>query len=176
MLDVPPLCVVTKSQTVKPGKGGAFNNLTVVDVKTKKKKTLRLRSDDKVEKIAMDKASKYSVLYIEGDLVHIMHLENFEQIELPIDLIPEKARAFIVDDMEIKVESFDGEPIVVHLPSTVRMRVEHTVQQVTGATAKVGAFKEGTLENGVKIMMPPFIQTDHEIDVCPVEWTYQGKA
>jgi elongation factor P len=170
------LAIVVKSQHVKPGKGGAFNTLELIELMSKKKKMLKLRSDDKVERTIMDKASKCTVLYTTDDLVHVMNSETFEQYEIDVQMVPEKCRPFLMDDIEITVESFEGKPVILTLPKAVKIKVKHAIDQKVGATAKVGAFKEGLLENGITIMIPPFIQTGAEIEVNPEDWEYVGKA
>ena len=148
----------------------------LVELKGRKKKNVRLRSDDKVERAELDKSAKFEILYTDGKIVHAMNSGTFEQVEIPLDLVPEKCRPFLLDNIEVTVSSYEGEPLIVTMPKSVPITVKHTVEQVKGATAKVGAFKEGTLDNDVVLMIPPFTEQGARIEVDPTTWEYVGKA
>jgi elongation factor P len=169
------LCQVTKSQMVKPGKGGAYNNLELAEVRRGRKRAVRLRSDEKVETATLGNPVLHTVLYEEGDVVHVMNAETFEQLELGKDLVAEAARPFLMDGSDISLQSIDGEVAVASLPKSVAVRVAHTDEMSKTAT-KDAVFKPATLENGLTVMVPQFIQTDSVIDVNPNDGTYVGKS
>ena len=160
------LAIVTKSQTVKPGKGGAFNNLELSTLLTKRKMVMRLRSDQTVERVGLDPSVKHTVLYIEGDTIHLMNSETFESIELATDIVNKEELPFVMDNQEIDVESYDGTPIGLLLPPKMRIEIKHTETQTKGAT-KDASTKPGILSNDVTIQIPPFVDTGDFVFVCP---------
>ena len=151
---------VLKTQHVKPGKGGAFNQLELKSVKKGTKLNERFRSSDTIERAILDD-KKFSFLYEDENNCHFMDQTNFEQIQISKKLIGEKSK-LLKENMEINLQFHEDEPLSVDLPSSVELKIETTDAAIKGQTAS-SSYKPATLENGIKIMVPPFINTDDKI-------------
>ena len=151
---------VLKAQHVKPGKGGAFNQVELKSVKKGTKLNERFRSSDTVERAILDE-KKFSFLYEDEINCHFMDQTNFEQIQISKKLIGEKSK-LLKENMEINLQFHEDEPLSVDLPSSVELKIETTDAAIKGQTAS-SSYKPATLENGIKIMVPPFINADDKI-------------
>ena len=151
---------VLKTQHVKPGKGGAFNQLELKSVKKGTKLNERFRSSDTIEKVILDD-KKFSFLYEDENNCHFMDQTNFEQIQISKSLLGEKSK-LLKENMEVIIQFHDDQPISVDLPSSVELKIETTDAAIKGQTAS-SSYKPATLENGIKIMVPPFISADDKI-------------
>ena len=151
---------VLKAQHVKPGKGGAFNQLELKSVKRGTKLNERFRSSDTVERAILDER-KFSFLYEDESSCHFMDQTNFEQIQINKKLIGEKSK-LLKENMEVNLQFHEDEPLSVDLPSSVELKIETTDAAIKGQTAS-SSYKPATLENGIKIMVPPFINSDDKI-------------
>jgi len=109
------LLAVAKRQHVKPGKGGAFVQLELKDIKTATKKNLRLRASDTVDAVQLDDPEPYRILYRENDIINIMHEENFEQLELNDEVVSPEKRQYLLDETVISIQSYEGLPILVEV-------------------------------------------------------------
>ena len=151
---------VLKTQHVKPGKGGAFNQVELKSVKKGTKLNERFRSSDSVEKAILDD-KKFSFLYEDESSCHFMDQTNFEQIRINKSLLGEKSK-LLKENMEVNVQFHDEQALSVDLPSSVELKIETTDAAIKGQTAS-SSYKPATLENGIKIMVPPFINADDKI-------------
>jgi len=151
---------VLKAQHVKPGKGGAFNQVELKSVKRGTKLNERFRSSDTVERAILDER-KFSFLYEDESSCHFMDQTNFEQIQINKKLIGEKSK-LLKENMEVNLQFHEDEPLSVDLPSSVELKIETTDAAIKGQTAS-SSYKPATLENGIKIMVPPFINPDDKI-------------
>tara|TARA_B100000029_G_scaffold356132_1_gene348972 strand:+ start:643 stop:1206 length:564 start_codon:yes stop_codon:yes gene_type:complete len=151
---------VLKTQHVKPGKGGAFNQVELKSVKKGTKLNERFRSSDTVEKAILDD-KKFNFLYEDENNCHFMDQTNFEQIQINKSLLGEKNK-LLKENMEVHVQFHDDAPISVDLPSSIELKIETTDAAIKGQTAS-SSYKPATLENGIKIMVPPFINSDDKI-------------
>ena len=151
---------VLKAQHVKPGKGGAFNQLELKSVKKGTKLNERFRSSDSVERAILDD-KKFNFLYEDENSCHFMDQTNFEQIQISKSLLGEKNK-LLKENMEVNVQFYEDLALSVDLPSSVELKVETTEVAIKGQTAS-SSYKPATLENGIKIMVPPFINTDDKI-------------
>ena len=151
---------VLKTQHVKPGKGGAFNQVELKGIKKGTKLNERFRSSDTVERAILDE-KKFSFLYEDENNCHFMDQTNFEQIQINKKLIGEKSK-LLKENMEVNLQFYEEEPLSVDLPSTVELKIETTDAAIKGQTAS-SSYKPATLENGIKIMVPPFINADDKI-------------
>ena len=167
------LWAVTRTQHTQPGKGGAYMQVEMKDVRVGTKTNVRFRSDEKVERVRLDQID-YQFLYKEGDALIFMHPETFEQISMVADVIGDSA-AFLQDGMIVKVESYEGDPITVSLPEQVTLTVVEADPVVKGQTA-ASSYKPAILDNGVRVMVPPFIETGNSIVVNTSEFTYVERA
>ena len=154
------LWAVLKTQHVKPGKGGAFNQVELKGIKKGTKLNERFRSSDTVERAILDE-KKFSFLYEDENNCHFMDQTNFEQIQINKKLIGEKSK-LLKENMEVNLQFHEDEPLSVNLPSSVELKIETTDAAIKGQTAS-SSYKPATLENGIKIMVPPFINADDKI-------------
>ena len=151
---------VLKTQHVKPGKGGAFNQVELKSIKKGTKLNERFRSSDAVERAVLDE-KKFSFLYEDENNCHFMDQTNFEQIQINKKLIGEKSK-LLKENMEVNLQFHEDEPLSIDLPSSVELKIETTDAAIKGQTAS-SSYKPATLENGIKIMVPPFINADDKI-------------
>ncbi|MBL1419446.1 MAG: elongation factor P [Alphaproteobacteria bacterium] len=167
------LFIAVKTQAVKPGKGGAFAQVELKSITCGTKLNERFRSSETVERVRLEQ-DDYTFLYAEGDMLVFMHVESYEQIELEAEFVGDRAK-FLQDGMKVVVESYDEKPIGIKLPDQVTLRIADTEPVVKGQTA-ANSFKPATLENGVRVTVPPFIKIDEMIVVDTNELTYLRRA
>ena len=151
---------VLKTQHVKPGKGGAFNQVELKSVKRGTKFNERFRSSDSVERAILDE-KKFNFLYEDENNCHFMNQNNFEQIAISKSLLGKKNK-LLKENMEVDIHFYDDQALTVELPATVQLKIETTDAAIKGQTAS-SSYKPATLENGIKIMVPPFINSDDKI-------------
>tara|TARA_Y100000741_G_C18105011_1_gene498432 strand:- start:97 stop:660 length:564 start_codon:yes stop_codon:yes gene_type:complete len=151
---------VLKAQHVKPGKGGAFNQVELKSIKKGTKLNERFRSSDSVEKAILDD-KKFNYLYEDENNCHFMDQVSFEQIEIDKSILGEKSK-LLKENMEVEVQFYEDQALSVELPSSVELKIETTDAAIKGQTAS-SSYKPATLENGIKIMVPPFINSDDKI-------------
>ena len=164
---------VLKTQHVKPGKGGAFAQVELKNIRNGSKLNERFRSADKVEKVRLEQKEQ-QFLYENDNSLYFMDQMTFEQIDLPTDIIADR-RPFLVEGMIVQIEYFEDEPLSVTLPEKVICKIKETEPTVKGQTAS-NSFKPATLENGFRISVPPFIQQDEEIVVSTQTLEYVERA
>ncbi len=164
---------VTKTQHVKPGKGGAFVQTEMKDIVSGTKLNERFRSEDSIERVRLDE-DECQLLYKTGDTYTFMNMSTFEQFELSSDTIGDSA-AFLQDNMLVQVSSYEGRLIGVVLPETVICEIAECEPVVKGQTA-TGSYKTAVLDNGVKIMVPPHIEVGMKIVVNTGTFEYVERA
>ncbi|HYV88542.1 MAG TPA: elongation factor P [Candidatus Polarisedimenticolia bacterium] len=162
-----------KIQHTQPGKGGAYLQVELKDVRVGTKLNERFRSSETVERVALDKHD-YQFLFADGDDYTLMDQETFEQIVVNGDLIGEPA-IFLQEGMKVTVESHEGEPLSVTLPDTVTMKIVEADPVVRGQTA-ASSYKPAKLENGVRVMVPPHIENGARIVVNTADSSYVERA
>jgi elongation factor P len=167
------LWTAVKVAHVKPGKGGAFAQIELRDIRDGTKLNERFRSSETVERVILDE-SECTFLYDDGDHLVFMHSETFDQISIKKDMVGERA-AFLQDGMIVKMSSHAGDPISVELPDTVVMKVIEADAVVKGQTAS-SSYKPAVLENGERVMVPPHIETGTRIVVRPEDASYVERA
>ena len=167
------LWVAVKTQHVKPGKGGAFLQVELKDIRDGTKLNERFRSSETVERVRLDEKD-YQYLYSEGELCTLMDTETYEQIQVRRDLIGEPA-VFLQEGMMVTVMSYEGEAISVKLPDTVIMTVVEADPVVKGQTA-ASSYKPAKMDNGLRVMVPPFITAGEKVIVDTNEVTYIRRA
>ena len=167
------LWVAVKTQAVKPGKGGAYNQVELKNLFDGRKLNERFRSAETVEAVELD-FKPYTYLYESGEMLTFMDKETFEQIEIAKDFVGERA-AFLQDGMEVKVESYEGRPISVKLPLNVTLQVVEADPVVKGQTA-ASSYKPANLENGLRVLVPPFIESGTRIVVATEDASYVKRA
>lgn len=167
------LWTACKLQHVKPGKGGAFVQAELKDIKNGTKLNERFRSDETLEKVSLDE-DEYQLLFREGDIFTFMNTQTFDQIQLNKDVIGEPAR-FLQDNMIVSITSYEGEIIGVMLPGTVVMEIVQADAVVKGQTA-TASYKPAILENGERILVPPHIDAGTRVVVNTEDGSYVEKA
>ena len=151
---------VLKAQHVKPGKGGAFNQVELKSVKKGTKLNERFRSSDTIERAILDD-KKFSFLYEDENKCHFMDQTTFEQIQINKSLLGEKSK-LLKENMEVNVQFYEEQALSVDLPSSVELIIESTDAAIKGQTAS-SSYKPATLENGINITVPPFINSGDKI-------------
>ena len=151
---------VLKAQHVKPGKGGAFNQVELKSVKKGTKLNERFRSNDNVERAVLDE-KKFNFLYKDENDCHFMDQTNFEQITINKSFLGEKNK-LLKENMEVNVQFYEDQALSVDLPNSVELIVEKTDATIKGQTAS-SSYKPASLENGINIMVPPFIESGDKI-------------
>jgi elongation factor P len=162
-----------KTMHTQPGKGGAYLQVELKDIRTGTKLNERFRSSETVERVRLDE-HEYQFLFAAGDDYTFMDQENFEQITLNADLIGEPA-VFLPEGMVVTVDSYEGSPISVSLPETVVMQIVEADAVVKGQTAS-SSYKPAKLENGVRVMVPPHIGSGTRIVVNTADSSYVERA
>lgn len=167
------LWAAVKVDHVKPGKGGAFAQVELKNLRDGRKLNERFRSADKVERVRLDQKDQQFLYENDGMLV-FMDAETFEQIELPADLLGER-RPFLQDGMTVLIEYYGDEALSMQLPQKVVCKVVETEPVVKGQTA-ANSYKPAVLDNGLRIMVPPFIAQDEDIVVHTETFEYSERA
>lgn len=167
------LWVAVKVSHVKPGKGGAFAQVEMKNLRTGSKLNERFRSADKVEKVRLDQKEQQFLYESDGMLV-FMDTQTYEQIELPADILGDR-RPFLQDGMTIQIEFHEAEALNAQLPQKVTCTVAETEPAVKGQTA-ANSFKPAVLDNGVRVMIPPFVGTGEDIVVNTETMEYAERA
>ena len=167
------LWIVLKVSHVKPGKGGAFAQVEMRNLRNGSKLNERFRSADKVERVRLEQKDQQFLYESDGMLV-FMDTETYEQIELSSELLGER-RPFLQDGMTIVVEFYDDEALNATLPQKVTCTVTETEPVVKGQTA-ANSFKPAILDNGVKVMVPPFIAQDEQVVINTEAMEYSERA
>ncbi len=167
------LWAAVKVEHVKPGKGGAFAQVELRNLRNGSKLNERFRSADKVERVRLEQRDQQFLYETDGMLV-FMDTDSFEQIELPAEILGER-RPFLQDGMTIQIEYYDNEALNATLPQKVTCKVVETEPVVKGQTA-ANSFKPAVLDNGVKVMVPPFVGQDEDIIVNTETMEYAERA
>lgn len=167
------LWLVIKHEIRTPGNLRSFNQVEFRDLKSGTKTNLRLRADEMLERAHLDQRD-FQFLYQEGEHLVFMDNETYDQIHIDSELLGDR-RAFLQDGMTVKVELHEGKPIGVALPDTVVLEITETEPVVKGQTAS-SSYKPATLENGLRVMVPPFITAGEKIVVNTDEMTYMERA
>ena len=161
--------IAIKISHVKPGKGGAFAQVELKKVSDGTKLNERFRSSETVERLRLE-SKRYQFLFLEGKTAHFMDNETFEQIQLSTDILEERL-SFLQEGIELEIESFEGDPINIVFPDQVSLCVTETEPTVKGQTA-AASYKPAKLENGLRVMVPPFIEIGENIVINTSDLSY----
>ncbi len=167
------LWVAVKTNAVKPGKGGAFNQVELKNLIDGRKDNERFRASETVEKVRLEQKD-FQYLYSEGEMLVFMDMESYEQLELQKDFVGDRS-AFLQDGMTVTVELFEERPIGIKLPDQVSLKIVEADPVVKGQTVS-SSYKPAVMENGVKVMVPPFIEAGETIVVDTAEIQYIRRA
>jgi elongation factor P len=167
------LWMAVKAEHVKPGKGPAYQQVELKDLVDGTKLNERFRAVETVERVRLDE-KVYQFLYEEGEQLNLMEQETFEQLTIDKSLLGDRL-PFLQEGMALTVLSYEGRPLMVHLPDTVVLEVVEADPVVRGQTA-AASYKPAVLENGVRIMVPPHIEAGTRVVVNITEATYVERA
>lgn len=167
------LWVAVKVDHVKPGKGGAFAQVEMKNLRNGSKLNERFRSADKVERVRLEQKDM-QFLYEDDGMLIFMDTETYDQVQVPADILGER-RPFLQDGMTIVVEFHDAEALNATVPQKVTCKVAETEPVVKGQTA-ANSYKPAVLDNGVRVSVPPFIGQDEMIVVNTDTMEYSERA
>ena len=153
---------VLKTQHVKPGKGGAFAQVEMKSVNKNTKLNERFRSSDTVEKASLDEI-KFNFLYQDETDYYFINQKSFEQINIKKNIVGEKGK-MLTENLEVNISFYNDRPLVVDLPNQVTCKITTTDVALKGQTVS-SSYKPATLDNGINIQVPPFIESGDTIIV-----------
>ena len=153
---------VLKTQHVKPGKGGAFAQVEMKSLNKNTKLNERFRSSESVEKASLDE-TKFNYLYDDETDYHFMDPKSYEQINIKKETIGEKGK-MLTENLEVSISFYNEKPLTVELPNQVTCTIDTTDVALKGQTVS-SSYKPATLDNGINIQVPPFIQSGDKIIV-----------
>ncbi len=162
-----------KCNSVKPGKGGAFNQVELRNLLNGSKLNERFRSTATVERVRLEQ-KPHQFLFADDDSYNFMDQESFDQIAIARDFIGGQGQ-FLLDGMEVQIEFHEEKPIGVELPEQVTLVVSETEPVIKGQTA-AGSFKPAVCENGLRVMVPPFVNVGEKIVVQTESSTYLKRS
>jgi len=167
------LWVAVKTNAVKPGKGGAFNQVEFKNLLDGSKLNERFRATENVEKVRLEQKD-FQFLYADGDALVFMDLVTYDQLQLQKEFVGERS-AFLQDGMTITVELYEDKPIGIRLPDHVTLEIVEAEPVVKGQTA-TSSYKPAVMENGIRVMVPQFISAGEKIVVDTNELTYLRRS
>ena len=153
---------VLKTQHVKPGKGGAFNQVEMKSINKNTKLNERFRSSDNVERAIVEEID-YNYLYEDKDEFYFINNKTFEQVSLKKEFLGEKSK-LLTEGLDVKIGIYNDLPIKIDLPNQIECKIETTDAAIKGQTA-ASSYKPALLNNGLNILVPPFIENDDTIIV-----------
>ena len=153
---------VLKTQHVKPGKGGAFAQVEMKSVNKNTKLNERFRSSETVEKASIDEI-KFNFSYEDEDNYYFINPKSFEQINIKKEIIGEKGK-LLIENLDVSISFHDEKPLTVSLPNQINCKIKTTDVALKGQTVS-SSYKPAVLDNGLKIQVPPFIESGDEIIV-----------
>ena len=168
------LWIAVKIQHTQPGKGGAYLQVELKDIRNGTKLNERFRASENVERVRLDQ-KKYQFLFADDLGFTFMDTETYDQITIGKNLIGESEAAFLQDGMMINVESHEGEPLSVALPEHITMEVTEADPVIKGQTA-TSSYKPAKVENDVRVMVPPHIEVGMRIVIATADATYVERA
>ena len=153
---------VLKTQHVKPGKGGAFAQVEMKNVGKNTKLNERFRSNETVEKASLEEIN-FNFLYEDENKYFFMDPKTFEQIDIKKDMVGDKGK-LLTENLEVVLSFYENKPISIELPNQVKCKINSTDAALKGQTVS-SSYKPATLDNGLSIQVPPFIEAGDEIIV-----------
>lgn len=167
------LIKVLEASHHKPGKGNTVMRMKLRDVRTGATYDTTFRPEEKFEKAHIDtKTVQY--LYTMDDTAYFMDLETYEQYEIPTETVEDEMK-YILENMEVKIQFFGSEVVGIQLPTTVVLKVEETQPSIKGATV-TGSGKPATMETGLVVNVPDFIEAGEYLEINTAEGTYVKRA
>jgi len=164
---------VVKREHVKPGKGGAYIQVEMKNIVTGNKTNTRFNSSEDVD-VAYVEQKNFQFQYFDKNEISVMDMESFESFNFEKELVGE-ALPFLQEGMNVRVEFCNDKPISIFIPEQVNAIIAQADAVVKGQTA-ASSYKPAILENGVRVMVPPFIESGEEIIVRTEDFTYVSRA
>ena len=165
---------VNKTQHTQPGKGGAYIQVEMKELKNGTKMNERFRSSESVERAILEE-KEYQYLYKNDGKYCFMNTQNYEQLEVGNDIISEDQAKFLTENESIIIQMFESNPVSIVLPNTIVLKVVEADAVVKGQTAS-SSYKPAVLENDIKTSVPPFIQVDDKIVISTIDSSYVEKS
>lgn len=169
---------VVDTEHVKPGKGPAYVQAKMKNIKSGTIKVNRLSSDDRIDEVSVDRRAMVFLYDTsgrgEGPFV-FMDSESYDQIELSNEVLPSDQSQWLKENVECTVSMFDGKPLSVTMPISIELEITDTAPQPKGATA-TNQNKEAFVETGARVRVPPFIEIGQMVKISPETGEYLGKA
>jgi elongation factor P len=162
-----------KIQHTQPGKGGAYLQVELRNLRDGSKLNERFRASENVERARLEQQI-YQFLFADGESYTFMNNESYEQVELSANLLGEQT-AYLQDGISVQVESYEGEILGIALPEHVTLEVSETEPVVKGQTA-AASYKPAILDNGVRTMVPPFVSTGDSVVIATEDGAYVKRA
>ena len=163
-----------KCNAVKPGKGGAYNQVELKNLFDGRKLNERFRSAENVERVRLEQRN-FTYLYPSGEMLVFMDDESFDQVELHSEFLSETEQAFLEEGMKIILERHEDRYIGCELPAQVTRTIVETEPAIKGQTAS-SSFKPAILDNGLRVLVPTFLTTDERIIVSTADVEYVKRA
>ena len=167
------LYVVLTTQNIHPGKGTPVTQLDMRRISDGVKVSERYRTTEQVERAFVEER-EHTFLYADGEGYHVMHPETYDQLVVPEDVIGD-AKVYLQDGMAVQLSTHEGVPIAIDLPSRVTLEIVETEPVVKGQTAS-SSYKPAITDNGLRVMIPPYITTGTRIVVLTEDGSYVERA
>ena len=165
---------VTKAQHTQPGKGGAYVQVEMKELKEGAKMNERFRSSESVERAILDE-KEFQYLYKNDDKYVFMDNVSFEQIEIGNDLITKEQSKYLIENDMVKIQLYENFAVSIILPDNISLKVIEAEGVIKGQTA-ASSYKPATLERNIKTSVPPFIEVGDEIVISTIDSSYIQKA
>jgi elongation factor P len=167
------LCVVTRTEHRTPGNLRAFNQVEMQDVVSGTKYNDRFSAGEMVERVRLEQKD-FQFLYEEGDMLVFMDAETYEQTHIPKSMLGDQVD-FLEPNMKVEIEMHDGRPLGVAMPETTVVTIKETEPTVKGQTAS-SSYKPAILENGARVMIPPYLSEGERIVIRIADREYVERA
>ncbi len=168
------LWVVQHSEIMQPGKGASVIHVELREMMSGTKDNIRFRTQEVVEKVRLEQ-EEYQYLFNDGENYTFMHQTSFEQINVPADVIGSPGTEFLQEGMVVTIETHEGTPLNVTLPDSVICTIVEADPVVKGQTAS-SSYKPAKLDNGLRVMVPPHVESGTRIVVRTEDATYVERA
>ena len=165
---------VLKTQHTQPGKGGAFLQAEMKELKEGTKMNSRFRSSERVEKAILEE-KEYQFLYKDNDKYNFMDIKNFEQLEIGNDIIDQSQINFLIENDIVIIQLYESKPVSIILPDHITLKVIESDAVIKGQTA-TSSYKPALLEKNIKTNVPPFIEVGDLIIINTNDSSYVEKA
>ena len=165
---------VLKTQHTQPGKGGAYLQVELKNIKDKTKINERFRSSESVERAILEE-KEYQYLYKSDGKFYFMDNKTYEQLEIVKDIISENQEKFLVENELLIIQIYESNPVSIVLPSTVSLEVIEADAVIKGQTA-ASSYKPAVLERNIKTSVPPFIEVGNKVVISTSDSSYIEKA